>query len=191
MRNEEMYLQLYLIRHGESLGNIETDEVFEHINPPLSPHGKEQVKALGERFKDFDNFTLYASPLTRALETAKAISSHIIIDNDLPEQGTKVVDGGYDGWEETHEEALERANRVLKRITQKHRNHENVIIVSHAGFIGVLIKAALKLDNTFNLAVYNTAVTKINFCETGNPKLALHNDITHLKDTDGEKLFWM
>ncbi len=191
MRNDEMYLQLYLVRHAESLGNIETDEVFEHINPPLSPHGKEQVKALHERFKNFENFTLYSSPLTRAIETAKAISDNIIIDNDLPEQGTRVIDGGYDGWEETFEEAYERANRVLKKIKEKHHNHENVVLVSHAGFISVLIKAALNLDNTFRIAIYNTAVSKINFCKTQLPKLALQNDTSHLKETDGERLFWM
>ncbi len=191
MRNDEMVLQLYIVRHAESLGNIETDEVFEHINPPLSKLGKEQAKAVGERFKDFEDYTLYASPLLRARETARCISENMIIDDDLPEQGTRVVETGFDGWEETFEECYERATRFLERIKSRHSNHENVIVVSHAGFIGVLIKAALGLGNTFNVAVYNTAVTKINFPEEGLPKLALQNDISHLRETDGEKLFWM
>ncbi len=180
MNGNKEYLNIYFIRHGESLGNIQTDEIFEHINPPLSAHGKEQVKALGKRFEDFKDFKLYASPLTRAYETAKAISSDIIIDNNLPEQGTKVVDGGYDGWEETHEEALERANRVLERI-KKEQTTENVIVVSHAGFIQVMIKAALNLENNFYMDIRNTSVSVIRLNKNGNPGLIAVNDISHLE----------
>ena len=66
MRNDEMYLQLYLIRHGESMGNIETDEPFDKTNPPLTDHGKMQAKAVGERLSQLNSFTLYSSPLERA-----------------------------------------------------------------------------------------------------------------------------
>ncbi len=176
-------LNIYFIRHGESLGNIKTDEIFEHINPPLSAHGKEQVKALGKRFEDFKDFKIYASPLTRAYETAKAISTDITIDNNLPEQGTKVVEGGYDGWEETHEEALERANRVLKRVI-KEQSTKNVIIVSHAGFIQVMIKAALKFENNFYMDIRNTSVSMIRLSKGGNPGLLMLNDISHLENAN-------
>ncbi len=181
MSNNSEYLNIYFIRHGESLGNIKTDEIFEHINPPLSIHGKEQVKALGKRFRNLRNFTVYSSPLTRAFERGKAISSDIIIDNDLPELGTKVVETGYDGWEETHEEALERANLVLERI-KKEQTAENVIIVSHAGFIQVMIKAALKLDNNFYMDIRNTSVSVIRLNKNGNPGLIALNDISHLNN---------
>ena len=50
MRNDDVYLQLYLIRHAESMGNIETNESFDRINPPLTSHGEAQAKAAGERF---------------------------------------------------------------------------------------------------------------------------------------------
>ncbi len=191
MRNDEMYLQLYIIRHAESMGNIETDEVFEHINPPLTEHGKAQAKALGERFRGFENFTLYASPLIRARETARQISEEMIFDYDLTEQGTRGADGKFDGFEETDEEALARAKRVIERIKQKHRGHENVIIVAHAGFIQHLLRAALGIESTLRCASYNTSVSKVNFAENEPPKLALQNDVSHLKETDGERLFWM
>ena len=96
MRNDEMYLQLYIIRHAESMGNIETDEPFDKTNPPLTSHGKKQAYALGERFKDLKEFTLYVSPLDRAKETASCISDNMIIDYDLLERGVRATENGFE-----------------------------------------------------------------------------------------------
>lgn len=192
MRNDEMYLQLYLIRHGESMGNIETDEDYNIVNPPLTPHGKEQAKALGKRFEKLDKYTLYASPLERARETAARISEKMIIDADLLEKGVRISNGGFEDFFETDAECYERAKKVIERIKSKHRNHENVIIVAHGMFLNQLIKAALDIPyDLMRLSVYNASVSKINFCENEPTKLALQNDISHLTETDGEKLFWM
>ncbi len=191
MRNDEMYLQLYIIRHGESMGNIETDDDFDKVNPPLTELGKMQALALGERFKKLDNYTLYASPLVRARETAAAISDKIIIDSDLLEHDVRATENGFENFEETYEECIERARRVIEKFKAKHHNHENVIVVCHGVFAQFLLKAALNLDNTMRFSVYNASVSKVNFCDDELPKLALQNDISHLRETDGEKLFWM
>ncbi len=192
MRNDEMYLQLYLIRHGESMGNIETDEEFDSTNPPLTAHGKKQAEALGKRFSELKKFTIYASPLDRARETASHISDEIIIDAQLLEKGVRQTDGGFEDYNESDVECYERAKKVIEKIKSKHRNHENVIIVAHGMFLNQLIKAALDIPyNLMRLSVYNASVTKINFCDDEPTKLALQNDISHLIETDGEKLFWM
>lgn len=192
MRNDEMYLQLFIIRHAESMGNIDTDEPFDKTNPPLTPHGKKQAKALGERFRNFKNFTLYVSPLDRAKETASYISDNMIIDYDLLERGVKRSENGFEDFEESDAECIERAERVIERIKANHRNHENVIIVAHGMYAQYLIRAALEIPfGIMRFSVYNASVTKINFCETDLPKLALQNDVSHLNETDGEKLFWM
>lgn len=192
MRNDEMYLQLYLIRHGESMGNIETDEDYNITNPPLTSHGKAQAIALGKRFKNLESFTLYASPLDRARDTAAQISKKMIIDDELLEKGTRKCNGGFEDFHETDAECYERAKKVVERIKEKHNNHENVIIVAHGMFLNQLIKAALGIPyNLMRLSVYNASVTKINFCFDEPTKLALQNDISHLIETDGEKLFWM
>lgn len=192
MRNDEMYLQLYLIRHGESMGNIDTDEEFDKTNPPLTPHGKKQAEALGKRFSLLDSFTLYASPLDRARETASRISNDMIIDSDLLEKGVRQIDEGFEDYDETDAECYGRAKRVIEKIKAKHRNHENVIIVAHGMFLNQLIKAALDIPyDLMRLSVYNASVTKINFCDNELTKLALQNDVAHLAETDGEKLFWM
>ena len=192
MRNDEMYLQLYLIRHGESMGNIETTDDFDKTNPPLTPHGRDQVKALGERFAALENYTLYSSPLQRAIDTAAQINEKMIIDFDLLENGVRATENGFEDYHESAEECYERAKKVVEKITMKHRNHENVIVVAHGMFLNQLIKAALDIPcKTMRLSVYNASVTKINFCDTEPPKFALQNDVSHLRETDGEKLFWM
>lgn len=192
MRNDEMYLQLYLIRHGESMGNIETDEPFDKTNPPLTSHGKKQAEALGKRFEGLGEFTLYASPLDRARETAAYISNNMIIDSWLLEKGMRQTDGGFEDFDETDARCYERAKKVIEKIKAKHRSHENVIIVAHGMFLNQLIKAALDIPyDLMRLSVYNASVTKINFCDNEPTKLALQNDISHLIETDGEKLFWM
>lgn len=192
MRNDEMYLQLYLIRHGESMGNIETDKPFDKTNPPLTEHGKMQARAVGERFKELKDFTLYSSPLDRAKETASHISKNMIIDYDLLENGVRATENGFEDYYESAEQCYERALKVIEKIKSKHRNHENVIVVAHGMFLNQLIKAALNIPcEAMRLSVYNASVTKINFCDDAPVKLALQNDVSHLKKTDGEKLFWM
>lgn len=192
MRNDEMYLQLYLIRHGESRGNVEIDGDFDKVNPPLTQHGKNQAAALGKRFAGLSEYTLYASPLDRARETAAAISENMIIDSDLLEKGVRITDGRFEDFDEGDAECYERAKRVVERIKAQHQNHENVIVVAHGMFLNQLIKVALGIPyDLMRLSVYNASVTKINFCFDEPTKLALQNDVSHLNETDGEKLFWM
>ena len=109
MRNDDVYLQLYIIRHAESMGNIETDEIFDNANPPLTLLGKEQAKAVGERFSGFKPDALISSPLDRAYDTAKEISSNtkteIEIDEFLVECGTLR--------DESDEDCIERAKYIL------------------------------------------------------------------------------
>lgn len=192
MRNDEMYLQLYLIRHGESMGNIETDRPFDKTNPSLTIQGIGQARALGERFAELKNYTLYSSPLQRAVDTASFISEEMIIDYDLLENGVRATENGFEDYHESAEECYERAKKVIEKLTTKHRNHENVIVVAHGMFLNQLIKAALNIPcDAMRLSVYNASVTKINFCDDAPVKLALQNDVSHLRETDGEKLFWM
>ncbi len=194
MRNDDVYLQLYIIRHAESIGNINPDDETQQSNPCLSEHGKAQAKALGERFKGFRPDFLYSSPLKRAKDTAKEISTatntEIIVYNDLVEADTLIVNGEFFTENESEESLKNRARLVIDTLKAKHRNHESVIIVTHGTFISFLCNAALNTDNV-DFCAYNACITKINFREGKNPKLALQNDIAHLLPTDSERLFWM
>lgn len=194
MRNDDVYLQLYIIRHAESMGNVYPDNEELKVNPPLSEKGKNQAKALAERFRGFSPDCLYSSPLQRARETAEEIShatnSEIIIWDTLIEANTYIKDGKVFHEDESDESLEARAEFIIKTLKAKHRNHESVVLVSHGTFMSYLCNAALGIKNV-DFCSYNACVTKINFREGKNPKLALQNDISHLFPTDSEKLFWM
>ena len=69
--------ELYLIRHGQSQGNIERNteglSVEELHDPRLTELGKKQAALCGERFKNTPFDAFYSSALLRAVETATEI----------------------------------------------------------------------------------------------------------------------
>lgn len=190
MRNDDVYLQLYLIRHAESMGNIETEEEFDKINPPLTPHGKKQAEALGKRFEEQKPDAVYSSPLLRAMQTAEELKTEITVLNELAEKDISVDTKGFSLAYESDGACGERAEKIINMLKEKHKG-ESVALVSHGEFIQFLIRAALGIEGV-KFCVYNTSVTKINFRYSPKEnKLALQNDISHLLQTDGERLFWM
>ena len=70
-------LELYIIRHGESKGNVkrETEGLSpaELHDPRLTELGKKQAALCGERFKNTEFDAVYSSALLRAVETATEI----------------------------------------------------------------------------------------------------------------------
>ena len=190
MRNDDVYLQLYLIRHAESMGNIETNEDFDKINPPLTAHGKKQAEALGKRFEEQKPDVVYASPLIRARQTAETLNTEILLLNEISEKDVSVDTEGFSVIEESDEACAERAEKIINMLKEKHSG-KSVALVSHGVFIQFLIRAALGIEGV-NFSVYNASVTKINFRHLPSfNKLALQNDISHLLQTDGDRLFWM
>ena len=81
-------LELYLVRHGESMGNVgreaELTEPLRH-DPPLTEKGEKQADLLGKYFADFPLDALFASGMRRALQTAEAVRFY------QPENGAKTV----------------------------------------------------------------------------------------------------
>ena len=70
-------LEFYIIRHGQSMGNIKRDinglSHTELHDPRLTELGKKQAVACGERFKNIEFDSVYSSALLRAVETATEI----------------------------------------------------------------------------------------------------------------------
>lgn len=70
-------LELYIIRHGQSMGNIERNteglSPEDRHDPRLTELGKNQAIACGERFKATEFDAVYSSALFRAVETATEI----------------------------------------------------------------------------------------------------------------------
>lgn len=73
----ELELELYIIRHGQTFGNIGADmESFSHMDRhdvELTPVGQHQAELLGKRFSNYPFDAIYASGLRRAMHTASEI----------------------------------------------------------------------------------------------------------------------
>jgi broad specificity phosphatase PhoE len=66
--------RIYLVRHGITVVGGE-DRFAGEIDVPLSDTGREQARALGARLASEPIAAAYASPLERALETARLVAA--------------------------------------------------------------------------------------------------------------------
>lgn len=66
-------LTIYLLRHGESIANLENVFASRKIDPPLSSTGIVQVSRQVDSIKDIKFDAIYASPLLRAKQTAEIV----------------------------------------------------------------------------------------------------------------------
>ncbi|MEX0785821.1 MAG: histidine phosphatase family protein [Dehalococcoidia bacterium] len=67
--------ELLIIRHGQQV-TIADGTLGEAFNPPLSEHGQQQARLLGERLSTLHFDAIITSPLSRARETAEAVARH-------------------------------------------------------------------------------------------------------------------
>ena len=198
-------MYLYIIRHGETYGNINGDGFTE---TDLTDTGLYQAFLLGERFKDEKIDAIYTSTLIRAVRTGSEIYKYhknvsFNIFASLMEKGT---DKDYTGLpddvlqnivpdaiirdrtplgEETPAKALERAQRIISTIVSENDDNNNIVVVAHGMFNTYLILAAtgLGLIPDFNFSQNNTGVTLIRYLyEDGvkKTKLTYVNDCSHL-----------
>lgn len=198
-------MYLYIIRHGETYGNLTGDGFTE---TDLTDKGLKQAFLLGERFKDEKIDAIYTSTLIRAVRTGGEIykyhkNAKFNIFTTLMEKGT---DKNYTGLpddvlqnivpdavirertplgDEDQQKSLERAKKVINTILSENDASSNVVIVAHGMFNTYLILAAtgLGLIPNFNFSQDNTGVTLIRYLyEDGvkKTKLTYVNDCSHL-----------
>lgn len=101
---------LLLVRHGQSLGNIE--ERIQGDDDPLTDFGRRQAKTVAAELARRGDIThLYASPLARALETATFIGNAVNL-TPVPVAGLAEINAGRAAgllWTEWREQNPERA----------------------------------------------------------------------------------
>ncbi len=198
-------MYIYIIRHGETYGNLNGDGFTE---TDLTPKGIEQINALAERLKDKPISKIYSSPLIRAVKTASKIryfhkETPYIIDCDLLEKGTnpdycglpsekiykicsdaKILPPHSLGVEDD-DIAYNRALNFIERIKQENDFDSVVAVVAHGTFNSYLVSAALgfPFKQNFNFSHLNTGVSLICYIEENGvikTKLKYLNDISHL-----------
>lgn len=155
---------IVMVRHGETDWN--RDNRFQgHADPPLNEAGRAQALALAGSL-DVTPAALYASPLSRARETAEIVGLELGLEVELDEDLREVDVGSWSGltrdevaerfpagyrrwleyghgWEdgETYEALGRRVLASVHRIAERHPG-ERALAVTHGGPIRSVLAAA-------------------------------------------------
>lgn len=204
-----MNTRIFLVRHGETEWN-RLGKFQGCVDIDLSKEGIVQATHIKNRFNgNFDY--IYTSPLKRALDTAKIISSNkntipMVID-DIREinfgdwEGLTIKDiiknypKEYDVWQNDEldaplcggdlsiKNASIRAKNAILKVANENKGKTS-IIVAHGG----IIKAGLigifnwKMTMYHRMILGNTSVCEIRFNKDMEPTLMSLNDTSHLKN---------
>jgi len=201
-------VQLLLIRHGESVGNVA--QRFEGMQDgPLTEMGQEQARALARRLKgSYGVCAIHASPLLRARKTAEivaeALSVPLEFDDRLREYDCGLITGmtiaevaqAYPevikGFEESiwhvpipGEEGMgsfeQRVVSALDDIVSRHAGGDTVAVVAHYMALTTYLGSLLGLD-VRKRSPFVLGNTSLSIVEPGGlcPRLVMVNDTCHL-----------
>ena len=180
--------EIILIRHGETEWNSQK-RMQGHSNSDLSSVGQAQIQALGQWMKNVPFDLIYSSDSLRAKQTAEAItqfSGHELqFDQRLREKNLGVFEGlTSEEARERHPEVFrlfktagskyvidegestqqlqDRALEIVNEIRIKHPE-EHVLLVTHGGFIRVVMKHSLglSLETPTRFLIRNTGVFRL------------------------------
>lgn len=107
---------IYLLRHGQTRYNAEL-RLQGRCNSELTPRGEAQALAMGARLADLltdpASWTLYASPLGRARQTAELVCQQLGLDKERIIWDDRLVELGMGEWESCQIPALRLAHPEL------------------------------------------------------------------------------
>jgi len=180
--------EIILIRHGETEWNSQK-RMQGHSNSDLSSVGQAQIQALGQWMKNVPFDLIYSSDSLRAKQTAEAITqfsgNELQFDQRLREKNLGVFEGltseearvrhpevfrlfktagskyVIDEGEST-QQLQDRALEIVEEIRIKHPE-ERVLLVTHGGFIRVVMKHSLglSLETPTRFLIRNTGVFRL------------------------------
>ncbi len=196
---------VYLIRHGQTAHNAE-GRIQGWLDVPLNAEGVEQARRLALRLSVKPISTVYASPLSRAQETARALAdmrgTQLILDERLREYnmgdwtgktGDEIAaespDYKSDGPHhqipggESAEQMHDRVSAFIGSLLAGHgAGKAQVAVVSHGGtlgaFVGTMLRMPVVRRHPFTFG--NTSITEMQWAE-GRWRMRTHNDRHHLR----------
>jgi len=146
-----MNMELFLVRHGETEWNA-AGRFCGHSDPPLSPRGRDQAKALAAVINDTAFDRVVSSPSLRAVETARLAYGEPAVDERLRELDFGDLEGlswsecppdvrqrltDYDGFHAPGGESVrELGERVLAALYDLGEGRH--LVVTHGGVIRFL-----------------------------------------------------
>lgn len=204
-----MVTKVYLIRHCQSMGNIE-HKFQGQYDADISPAGEKQLELLGLRFRNEHIDAIYTSPLKRARMTAQAIAKYHDIDV-VTEPGFIEIDCGRMenlllsevavkfpetamNWDktpdlcqfpggETMREVYERVNAALDRVIAENPG-KTIVVTTHGGVLRNLyarITYGELLGIRKSEVFGNTGVSTL-IAEDGKLRWESINDLAHLPE---------
>lgn len=201
-----MPTRVYLVRHGAT--RLSTENRFAgSMGVDLSEEGRAQVHRLAERLAGDDLAAVYASPLSRTLETAEILARPHglapVRDDALREIGhgrwegltrgevEERFPGEYAAWVadplsfapvggETGAAVLARALPALRRIVAAHRD-ATVLVVSHKATIRLVLASLLGIDARGYRDRLEQSPASLNVVEFdgAGARLVTYNDTSH------------
>jgi broad specificity phosphatase PhoE len=199
--------RLYLVRHGAT--NLTAEDKFSGADgAELSDEGRSQAARLGERLRTEDITAIYSSPLSRALDTARAVAAPCNRSVETHDALREISHGHWEGltrrdvekrfaeeyaaWEEdpftfapeggeSGVAVLARALPVVREIVTRHAG-ERVVVVSHKATIRLLLSSLLGFDARGYRDRLDQAPACLNVLDFRDPvrcRLMLFNDTSH------------
>ena len=203
--------EIIIIRHGETEWN-KTGRFQGHSDVPLSAEGRAQAAALGKNLVVDHVDAIYASDLTRAMETAAPLAQRfgleVISDpllrelnfgswegrnfNDVNAENPDAMKTFYNDPERVNipdsEPFPEFQRRVAGRVREivAQERGKRIVIVSHGASIRILFADILSMPirSIWHVSQLNTAVNKVRFEDDGFAVVTLMNDTSHLRAED-------
>ncbi|MCY4528488.1 MAG: histidine phosphatase family protein [Chloroflexi bacterium] len=202
----------YLVRHGETEWN-RNGRIQGHSDVPLNESGRRQAKMLAKRLANCSISATYASDLSRATETARAI----VGDTDMPVfTDPDLREFSYGEWEgltlkevedqfplelaertgqgnntfaapggEDTGHVLDRVRRFSAEAEKRHDPADNVLIVAHGGSIRALFVCLLGLtDDRFWSTQVDCASLSVISNQPNGRVLELWNENGHLNSAE-------
>ncbi|RAV20673.1 histidine phosphatase family protein [Paenibacillus contaminans] len=185
-------MDLFIIRHGQSVGNISEEDM---PDCPLTELGRRQAEHVADCLEGAGLTHIVSSPLIRAIETAQPLARRselpvrvwleaYEIRNRGPYRGPKSeelerlfagilledemdAEGWFYAGDETPERGHERAQRFIGRLRREFPGDERVALFAHGGFNRYLLRAAIGLDHNSGVrfAESNGSIYWISFKE--------------------------
>jgi broad specificity phosphatase PhoE len=202
--------RLYLVRHGATQLTAE-DRFSGAIGVDLSVEGRAQAERLAERLATEPISAVYASPLSRTVETATILATPhrlpVIQRDGLREishghwegMSRQVVEtqfaDEYAAWDadpftyapeggESGVQVLARALPVIREIVVTHVG-QNVLVVSHKATLRLLLSSLLGFDERGyrdRLDQSPACLNVIDFKDPVRARLMLFNDVSHYQN---------
>jgi probable phosphoglycerate mutase len=148
---------IWLVRHGDCY-----EDMLDGSDPPLSDLGRDQAARLAKRVKRIGATAFYASPLRRAVETARIIGGgDVRVDKRLVEIDLELDEDSTLQFKESTKSVIDRMRTAIDGIVAAHPG-EHVVVVTHGIALMAYVSDVLHLEpGQVRLLPYYTSVSVV------------------------------